>query len=303
MNQKKSTRTAEQSQILAVHISIFFAVLLFLISLVVGILSDSVVLLLDASAGLVTILVAFFMRKIIKTLNKPADSAFHFGYGKYEPLTVTLQGAMIILSCIIAGKFAIQDIIHPEHLARYDLPAITSIFLCIMSLAMFLYLKKVSKSTRSSMLKMASLHWFIDSSMSLGMFIGFGFGALMLKLGLTHIAPYVDPVMTLILIAFFIKSPVEAIMHNGVELLDMVPPKEDMKKITQITEKHKARSFGIHRIRARKAGQKLFIDICFLVEGNTPVKKAEELAKDFEKDITSHFPNSDVVVYFKSPQP
>ena len=53
---------------LAIHISIAAAILLFLISFVVGIISDSITLLLDASAGLVIILVAILMKKIIKYL-------------------------------------------------------------------------------------------------------------------------------------------------------------------------------------------------------------------------------------------
>ena len=292
-------QVSENRQIFAIHISMVAATMLFLVSLVVGVISDSITLLLDASAGLVIILVAIFMRKIIKTVNKPPDTSFNFGYGKYEPLTIALQGTMIILSCIIAGKFAIQDIIHPEDITRYDIPALSSIFLFIVSLSMSLHLKNVSKATHSPILKMASYHWRIDCLMSLGMFIGFSFGFFTKRAGFTNITPYIDPVMTLMLIIFFVKAPVEAIMHNGLELLDMAPPKETMEKVKEVVGKHQTKVSGVHSVKSRKAGSKIFIQVCFLAEGNTTVQETEKLAKIFEEDIKEHFSDCDVVVYFK----
>lgn len=68
--------------------------------------------------------------------------------------------------------------------------------------------------------------------------------------------------MTLILILFFIKSPTDAIMHNGLELLDVVPPKEIMEELNQVIQKYKPEFFKVHRMRTRKAGKRLFVDIC-----------------------------------------
>lgn len=290
----------ERRQIAAIHISIVAAIIFFFVSLIVGIISDSITLLLDASAGLVTIIVALLIRKILKTITKPPDDFYHFGYGKYEPLTVTLQGAMIIISCLIAGKFAIQDIVHPEDLTRYDLPAISSITLFVLSMIISLYLGKVAKKTSSPMLKMASLHWFIDSWMSLGMFIGFGFGIISKNLGLTSITPYIDPIMALVLIVFFIKLPVEAIMHSGLELLDMAPSKEIMAKVREVADKYKPETSNIHRMRTRKAGMKIFVDICYLVNGKMLLEEAERTRNKVEQELKENFQHCDVIVFFKA---
>ncbi|MFH1790705.1 MAG: cation diffusion facilitator family transporter [Candidatus Omnitrophota bacterium] len=287
-----------REQMLAVRLLIIGAVLTFLIALIAGLMADSVALLLDAAVGLVAIFVTFFILMTIKTINKPPDDIFNFGYEKCEPLTVVLQGTMIIVSCAVAGKFAVQDIIHPENVTRYDLPVLGSLVLFVISAFMAAYLKRVAVRTHSAIFHMSSYHWKLDAWMAFGMFAGFGFGLLLRDYGYEPAASYVDPVMTLILILFLLQSPLETIKRNGLELLDAAPDGDIKNKVSSVIEKHKPKSFGIHRVRTRKAGKKLFIDVGFLVHGSMTVKEARVLAECVEKDIVSHFAGSDVVVYF-----
>lgn len=52
----------EAQQVLASHVAIAAAISIFCFSLIAGILSDSIALLLDAAMGLIFLLVAFFVR-------------------------------------------------------------------------------------------------------------------------------------------------------------------------------------------------------------------------------------------------
>lgn len=289
----------EKQQILAVHISIVGCAFLFLISLVVGIISDSVALLLDASTGLVTLAVAFLVRFSIKKINKPPDDLYNFGYGKYEPLTVTLQGALIIITCLVCMKFAIQDIIHAEDITRYDIPTITAFISGLLGIIIALYLKRTALRTHSSILKISSLHWYIDSGLSFGMSAGFFFGLVLRNLGYTHITPYVDPVMAVILALFFITTPVKTVTYGMLELLDVVPAKDMREMIRNAVREYKPQPFSIHRLRFRKAGRKIFIDVCFVANENLTVAQVHELANRFEKDLAARIQHCDVLVYFK----
>lgn len=286
----------EKHQIFAVHVSIVASAAIFLLSLTIGIISDSIALILDASAGLITLITAFFMRVIVTKVNQPPDETFNFGYAKYEPLTVAIQGVAIILSCVIAAKFAIQDIIHAEDIVRYDLPAISAFVATCIAITVAIYLKRVYKKTKSSMFKMASLNWFVDAFLSAGMFFGFLFGYATLRLGYIHITPYVDPVLALILAIFLIRSPLEAITHNMLELLDAVPPKEIREAVEKIVSRHKNNFSGTKRMRLRKAGQKLFLNICFLVSDEFKMGEAQELIINLENELIKEFPGADLTV-------
>lgn len=289
----------EGKQVFASHVAIAGAVCIFCLSLAAGIISDSIALLLDAAMGLIFLLVAFFVRFIIKRVNKPADHLFNFGYEKYEPLAAVVQNVAIITTCAIAIKFAIQDIVHPEDITRYDIPAFASFLAGMVAMGMAFYLGKVAAATKSSVLKTAATQWLADGVLSFGILLGFLFGMTMRKLGYEQIAPYVDPAMAVLLALLLMKLPIKSITLNLWELLDAAPAKDVQEIIHKIVDRHKAKYAGIHRVRFRKAGKKVFLEVCFLASGALTIKDAEALATAFEKDVVGEVPDCDTIVYFK----
>jgi len=289
---------AEKAQSKAISVSIVVTIAVFLITLAAGIISDSVALLLDAAAEFVIVFTAFMLSSSLKKIHLPPDSFFNFGYEKFEPFTVVIQGAMMMLSCVIACAFAIQDIIHPENVTRYDIPMIASFLTGIMALLTAVYHRRVSIKTHSAMLKVSSLQLFLDTFLSLAMCIGFAFGLIMQERGFYRITPYVDPVMALILAVLFIWAPLKSIKYSVRELLDAAPAKNIREQVERIVERHKAKSFGIYSVRVRKAGEKIFLDVAFLIHGHTTTLQAREFAESFEKDIAMQFPKYDTIVYF-----
>lgn len=291
--------TAKREQVFAAHASIFGAAVIFLISLVIGLLSDSIALLLDAGTGMVILFAAFFVRVVMQKMENPPDHRFNFGYEKYEPLTVTLQNVAIMITCLVGVKFAIQDIIHPEDMVRYDIPAAAAFLSGIIAMCLGLYIRKVSLRIGSSVLRTSATHWFIDGSLSFSMCAGFIVGFILADSGYGNLSDYVDPIMAILLALIFIKIPFKAVTVNVLELLDAIPEKEIHDKIKQIAKNYEPRSLGMRRMRVRKAGRKTFLDIGFAVDENLTVKEAEKIAENFKRDIMREVPNCDAVVYFE----
>lgn len=287
-----------KEQILVSKISIWGAVVLFLISAVVGIAVDSITLILDAAASLVILAVALLTNFSLKRINRPPDALYNFGYSKFEPLTGSLQGGLIIATCIISIKFAIQDIVHAESVTGYLIPVIATFVSGLLGLFIFFRIRMVVKRSASNMLELASLHWYSDILMSFGICIGFLCGILLDHFGYSKISPYVDPVMAIILALFLIKIPLRNLMHSVLDLLDAAPGGHILDKVKKVVDMYVPKSFGVYRVRVRKAGQKVFLDICFNVKANLTVFEIRELANSFEKDLSSHIDNCDVVVHF-----
>ena len=290
----------QKQQFLAARISIIGSIILFLISATVGIMVDSITLILDASASLVILVAAILMYFSAKKIHMPPDDLYDFGYHKYEPLTAAVQSGLIIATCVITIKFAIQDIVHAEDTHSYFFPAIATFFSGILGAFIVVYLGRVARRTNSQMVKAASFHWLIDVVLSFSVCAGFCFGLIMQALGYYSITPYIDPVMAILLAVFFISTPVRGGLHNLFELLDAVPVGDVSNKVKKVVSQYKPRAFGVHRLRIRKAGQKIFVDVCFIVDKSLTVLQVEELAEAFERDLKAHLPDCDVVVYFKS---
>ena len=301
----KIDRKKETPQVFAIKYSIWVCFLIFIISLTAGLMVDSVALLLDASVSLITLFVTLFVHFAIKKIDTPPDDIYNFGYDKYEPLTIVLQGSLIIMTCLIGIKFAVQDLIHLDDIKRYDIPAISTIISAIVSLFMWYYLKRVFKKTGSGVIKTTSLSWFVDGVLSLGMCLGFLFGYIMRHLGYENITPYIDPGMTVILAVYFIRVPFKTITSNALELLDASPVhyiKDIVKKeaINTIINEHLPKAIAVKRVRARKAGKKIFIDICYLVNKNMTIETTQVISDAIEKDLKKYFPHCDVIVFFKA---
>ena len=275
------------------------SIALFLISATIGLAVDSITLLLDASASLVILAVGILMHNAIRQINKPADHTFNFGYGKFEPLTVVIEGLLIITTCVISIKFAIQDIIHPEDISNYYLPAAGSLVLILIAFSVFIYLKREAKQTRSAMLATASLHWLTDAIMSCGIFGGFLLGLLLQEFGYDRITPYVDPVMAILLAIFLVYVPVRVIRRNLLELLDAAP-REDLKRsIYRIVDEHTPQAFRVHRVRIRKAGDGVFVDICLVPQCDMTTREIGVVFTELEAALRNHVSNCDVVLSFK----
>jgi cation diffusion facilitator family transporter len=293
------SRQQEESQINATKVAIFGSIVLFLISAVVGIMVDSITLILDASASVVIIFVSFLMHFSIKRIHRPADDRYNFGYAKYEPFTVTVQGILILATCITSIKFAIQDIVHAEDVTTYGLPTVATFISGIIGIFIVLYFRRIARQTHSAMLKAASLHWMTDTVLAFGISLGFLIGLTLHNLGYTKLTPYVDPVMAIILALIFIQPALKAMTHNVLELLDAAPTEDIREKVKRVVDEHKPKAFGVQSLRTRKAGERVFVEACFIVPDDLKVIEMEELAKSFEKSMENHFTHCDTVVHFK----
>ncbi|MDD5080173.1 MAG: cation diffusion facilitator family transporter [Candidatus Omnitrophica bacterium] len=290
----------KRRQMLAVKVSMAGSITLFLISAVVGIAVDSVTLILDASASLVILGVAFLMNFSISKIHRPADEMYNFGYNKYEPLTASVQGILIFAACLFAIKIAIQDIIHAEDIANHFLPVAATFAASILGVFITLYLKRLSRNTGSNMLRAAGLHWYMDTVLSFGVCFGFLLGLLLQRAGYVKITPYVDPVMAIALALILVWVPFKTVIHNVRELLDAVPRDDSYARIKGIVDMRKPDSLGVHRLRMRKAGEKIFLDIILTVKDNLSVFEIEKLANKLDKDIRSDLGNCDILISFKS---
>ncbi|HNX68193.1 MAG TPA: cation diffusion facilitator family transporter [Candidatus Omnitrophota bacterium] len=284
----------------AARASIWGSGISFLIAVVVGIMVDSVTLILDASASLAIFVSALLMHFSAKKIHAPPDDTFHYGYHKYETLTSVIQRALIMVTCVISIKFAVQDILHAEEVTNYALPAVAMFFSGLLSLGVTVYLKWVSKRVPSQMVRASVLHWLSDAVLSLGVCAGFVLGFFIRGSAYAWFSPYIDPVMAITLAGCLSAAPLKELFQDVLELLDAAPPREVRDKVQAVVDLYSPRVSGTHRVRTRKAGQKLFVETCFLERETLTLGHAEELAGAFEKDLRSHFPDCDVVVHFKS---
>jgi cation diffusion facilitator family transporter len=277
--------------------------LLFLISAGAGIVTDSVSLLLDAATALVTVAIAFFVRQIIMKINNPPDHLYHFGYEKFEPLSVVVQNVALLATCLFGAKTAFQDLIHPEPLAHAYAAAGAALASGVLAIAIALFLRRVATQTGSAVLKAAAAHWFIDSTLSFGMGVGFVFSMYLVHLGHHGVASHVDPAMAIILSLILVKGPIKSLSMGFFELLDGAPEAPIHDHLQRLAREAGIPADRIERLRFRQAGRKLFVEVRMLVDEQMTLNESLTLTERLERDIAAIIPRCDCVVHFRKQVP
>jgi divalent metal cation (Fe/Co/Zn/Cd) transporter len=148
------------------------------------------------------------------------------------------------------------------------------------------------------MLKGSARHWLADAVMSFGIFAGFLLGFVSEQYGYGFLAPYVDPAMAIALALFFMCTPIKSIISNMRELLDAAP-KPEHSTARQIIEQAGLGQLKLDKLRARKGGDKVFLQAYFSVHPGMTVSESHECAGKIEEQLRRHFENCEVSVLFK----
>ena len=132
----------------------------------IGIIANSIAIILDAVNNLTDVLSSTITIIGTKLSNKAPDKEHPYGHGRIEYFTAVIIGAIILIAGITAGKESIEKIIHMEK-ANYSAISIVIISVAVV-VKFFLgsYVKKVGRKVNSQSLVASGQDAFMDSILS-----------------------------------------------------------------------------------------------------------------------------------------
>lgn len=296
-----TTSSTLEQEIRTNRISIYACAIIGLASFLVGVITDSVTMMLDSSAWGAGVITSILYTHIIKTVDKSPDAKYNFGYSKYEPLAVTIEGLLILSACVLSVTFAIQDLVHPEDTSGYTLVIFATGITGIVSLAIGLYTQRVSRKIRSPILASSGLSWYTDGLASLGLCAGFSVGETLARFGASRTVVHsVDPIMAIVLTIVLMVPPVRMIRSNMLDLLDANPGAAMEASVREFVERFRA-EYGLQevkRLRLRKAGRKVFLNLSFISDSTRTMREMDQIAHEFSTQAGKELGSVDVMVYF-----
>lgn len=301
--QKEKQAQALREEVAANRSALYVNIFVFAFTLVIGIRIDSITLLLSSSAWLVDVVATVMYHRIIISIHKEPDARYHFGYAKYEPLVAVVTGLLIVSSCVLSIKYAVQDIVHPEEVHSYALGVALAGATAVVSLGLGRHLQRLGKRLKSAILVVNAADWYVDGLLSAGICAGFLAGKVVSELGHSQAAAYMDPAMSIVLAGLLLITPIQIIRDNMDDLLDANPGQAIERTTWSIMDRLKDRfPFGrVHRIRLRKAGRKVFLDIRLACGNHCTAQEQSRLVQELRRDADKEFEHVDVTVSFEAP--
>lgn len=275
----------------AAILSVISNSVLIVFKIIAGISMNSISVISEAihsSLDLLASIIAFFS---IKKAVIPEDNDHPFGHGKYENVSSFVEAILILIAAVLIIYESIKKIITGVQVDHIGSGVIVMLISSIVNLFISLSLFKISKKTNSLALEADAYHLLTDVFTSLGVFAG------LILLKITGIK-LLDPISAILVALLIIKTSVDLIKKSMVDLVDSSLPNEDIEKIIAVIKSYPEIT-NYHKLRTRKSGETVEIDVHLLIDGNTSLLNAHNLSNEIEEQVSSLFKSCYIVVHIE----
>ena len=248
-----------------------FQLIIVLASGSIALLADTIHNFADASTSL-PLWVAFALAR------RGANRRFTYGYGKVEDIAGVIIVLIIFFSACVAAYEAVMKIIHPQPIIYLGWVSAAAIIGFIGNEAVAVFRIKVGREIGSAALIADGQHARVDGFTSLSVLLS--------VIGVVLGFPIVDPIVGVgisITILFIVKDAAKAVW---VRLIDGIEP--DILSQIEHAPRHVPGVLGVHDVRARWVGHKVYTDVAINVDPQLSVRAADVIASKVEEALREH---------------
>lgn len=264
--------------------------LLTVLKMLAGIIGHSGAMVADAVHSLSDFATDIVVLVSFRIVDAPADSSHDYGHGKYETLaTAAIGGALLLVGAGIfwSGAKEVWAILHGDHL---DAPGYIALVAAGVSIAvkeaLYRYTVQTGRRIGSQAVIANAWHHRSDAFSSIGALLGIG-GAIFLG---EHWR-VLDPLAALVVSVFILKVALEISSGSIRELTEESLDEEIEAEIVALASD----TPGVvdpHRLRTRRLGSDIAVDLHVRVDPDMPVREAHAIADAIECRIRTRFGQS-----------
>ncbi len=285
MNERTSQTTA------VIKVSIAVAIILTLAKLAVGFMSHSMSVFASALDSAMDVGVSSVNLFAARFAGVPPDKEHTYGHGKIESLAGLFQSMIIGVSGFYIAFESFKRLVCGSVLRNVPVAVGVMFFSMVLTWGLVVFLRRSARKNPSLILDTESLHFTTDLLSNLGV---------MLALLLVRLTGYVfwDLLLSLMIAFYILRASLSIFRRSVDELLDRSLPPASLREIKKLVHHHDSSIVGLHRLRSRRVGEKVFLDFHIEIEGQKDFKRAHALTESLVSAIQKRYPESDVTVHF-----
>lgn len=213
----------------------------------------------------------------VRLIARGDDRRFQYGYWHLEPMLALLNGLVLSFACIYAFLDGLNGLLAGGRYVQFGLGAAYAGISSVLSFGMYAYVRRSARHLSSQMLDVDSRSWLMGGVLSASLCVSFLIGDALARSGAAWMAPYVDPMILVIVAVCLIPFPAVTLWRASQDILMIAPTELDQRTrelAAQIAERHGFSSFSSHVVRS---GRQQFIEIGFVAPSGQTTKSFEEL--------------------------
>jgi len=272
-------------------LSIASNALLIALKLAAGAITGSIAILTEAIHSLIDLVASVIAFVSVRKADEPADVEHPYGHEKVENLAATIEGMLILVGAGIIVYEATHRLVIGSEVDRLGVGIAVMGFSIVVNLVVSTALTRQARRTESPALEGDAAHLRTDALTSAGVLAGLAL------VQITGEASF-DSITALIVAVAIVWSGLRIIRRSSGALVDEALPAEEMDRIeAAIAEARTVEVAGYHKLRARRAGSRRYIDFHAQYRSGTSLERAHELAHLMRDSIEAAIPNSEVLIH------
>jgi cation diffusion facilitator family transporter len=263
---------------------------LIVLKLLAGLLTGSIAILTEAVHSAIDLLASLVALLSVRKADEPADADHPYGHEKAENVAAGAEGMLILLGAGIIAFEAIRRLESGSEVDHLGIGIAVIALSAVANLAVSGFLYRRAGEHDSAALEGDAAHLRADALTSLAVLIG------LLLVEITG-EPAFDAIAALVVAVAIVAAGVRLLMRSGRVLMDEAPIEELDRVEGAIGRARPAQMAGYHKLRARRAGARLHVDMHVQFRSGTSLERAHELAHALRDEIEAELANAEVLIH------
>jgi cation diffusion facilitator family transporter len=265
---------------------------LIILKVIAGIATGSVAILTEAAHSGMDLIASIVALVSVRKADEPADAGHPYGHEKMENMAGAIEGTLILFGAAIITYEALLRLVRGGRVHTIGVGIAVIVVSMVVNIVVSRVIGRRARETGSVALEADAVHLSADVASSAAVLLG------LVLLAFTH-AQWIDPTVALVVAVAVAIAGVRILLRSARSLLDEALPDEELDEIrSTIRELGAERGVvGFHKLRARRAGARRYVDVHVQFDAGTSLEAAHKTAHELTNAIRDQLAGADILVH------
>jgi cation diffusion facilitator family transporter len=277
----------------AAGLSILSNSLLIVLKLIAGALTGSIAIITEAVHSGIDLLASIVAFYSVRKADEPADEDHPYGHQKVENLAAAIEGMLILVGAGIIVFESSRRLFMGSDVEKLWVGIGVIALSAVANAVVSSYLFRQAAATDSPALAGDAAHLRTDAMTSVGVLVG---------LVLVEITgeEALDSITALVVAGAIVYAGVRILNRSSRVLVDQALPADELEAVRRAIEEYGAEEIvGFHKLRARGAGSRRYVDLHVQFRHGTTLKRAHEVSHELERAVRSRVRGAEVLIHLE----
>jgi cation diffusion facilitator family transporter len=261
------------------------------IKLAAGAITGSIAIVTEAIHSLIDLVASVVAFVSVRKADEPADADHPYGHEKVESLSAAIEGMLILIGAGIIVYEATHRLVVGAEVDALGVGIAVMALSVLANLLVSTVLSRQAREHDSPALEGDAAHLRTDALTSAGVLAGLAL------VQVTGIVAF-DSITALIVATAIVAAGLRILRRSSGVLVDEALPGPEMDRIeAAIAAARTPEVAGYHRLRARRAGSRRYIDLHVQYRSGTSLERAHELAHQMRDEIETSLRRAEVLIH------